>query len=95
VELLAAIAIAEGDAERAATLLGEATTLRGLPDEADPDVARVRAAARAGLGDEGFALAYERGTARPRDEVEAALAAGITTSAAGTLAGPAGRTPAR
>jgi predicted ATPase/DNA-binding SARP family transcriptional activator len=95
VELLAAIAIAEGDTERAATLLGEAKTLRGLPDEADPDVARVRAAARAVLGDEGFDLAYERGSARPRDAVEAALAAGVTTSAAGTLAGPAGRTPAR
>jgi predicted ATPase/DNA-binding SARP family transcriptional activator/tetratricopeptide (TPR) repeat protein len=95
VELLAAIALTEGDAERAAILLGEATVLRGLPDEADPDVARVRAAARAALGEEGYTLAYERGAARPRDAVEAALAAGVTTSAAGTPAGPAGRTPPR
>jgi predicted ATPase len=94
VELWAAIAIAEGDPERAAMLLGEATALRGLPDEADPDVARVRVAARAALGDEGFALAYERGAARPRDEVEAALAAGVT-SAAETPAAPAARTPPR
>jgi predicted ATPase/DNA-binding SARP family transcriptional activator len=94
VELLAAIALAEGEAARAATLLGEATKLRGLPDEADPDVARVRAATRSALGDEGFATAYRRGTARPRDEVEAALAAEIT-SAAGTPTAPAGRTPPR
>jgi len=94
VELRAAVAVAEGDPERAATLLGEATTLRGLPDEADPDVARVRAAARAALGDEGYALAHQRGTARPRDQVEAALASEVM-SAAGTPAAPAGRTPAR
>src|SRR6266511_3607482 len=94
VELRAAVAVAEGDPERAATLLGEATTLRGLPDEADPDVARVRAAARAALGDEGYALAHQRGTARPRDQVEAALAS-EDMSAAGTPAAPAGRTPAR
>jgi predicted ATPase/DNA-binding SARP family transcriptional activator len=95
VELLAAIAMADGEAERAAVLLGEATTLRGLPNEADPDTARVRAAARAVLGEQGFARSYERGTARPRDEVEAALAAGITTSAAETPAAQAARTPPR
>jgi predicted ATPase/DNA-binding SARP family transcriptional activator len=94
VELRAAVAVAEGDPERAATLLGEATTLRGLPDEADPDVARVRAAARAALGDEGYALAHQRGTARRRDQAEAALASEVM-SAAGTPAAPAGRTPAR
>ncbi len=94
VELLAPIALADGDAKRAATLLGEATALRGLPDEADPDVARVRAAARAALGDQGFALAYEHGAARPRDDVEAALAAEVTSDS-GTPAEPAGRTPPR
>jgi hypothetical protein len=93
-ELLAAIMMAEGRAERAATLLGNAAALRGMPDEADPDVLRVRAAARAALGDEGFALAEERGAARPREELEAALAAEVT-SAAGTPGGPAARTPPR
>jgi tetratricopeptide (TPR) repeat protein len=93
-ELLAAVVMAEGQAERAATLLGNATALRGVPDEADPDVLRVRAGARAALGDEGFTLATGRGAAQPRDELEAALAAEVT-SAAGTPAGPAERTPPR
>src|SRR6266542_1265748 len=70
VELRAAVAVAEGDPERAATLLGEATTLRGLPDEADPDVARVRAAARAALGDEGYALAHQRDSGGPGQRPE-------------------------
>jgi predicted ATPase len=94
VELLAEIALAGGDAERAAALLGTAEVLRGMADEADVDVARVRAAARAALGDEGFAQAYRRGTARPREEVLAALEAEVRP-AAGTPAGRAGRTPPR
>jgi hypothetical protein len=86
--------LAEGRAERAATLLGNAAALRGIPDEADPDVLRVRAAARAALGDEGFTLATERGTAQPRDELEAAMTTEVTSSA-GTPGGPAERTPPR
>jgi predicted ATPase/DNA-binding SARP family transcriptional activator len=94
VELLAAIALAEGDAGRAATLLGTAELLRGMPDEADRDVARVRGAARTALGDQGFALAHRRGAARPREQVLAELAEEVR-SAAGTPAGPAVRTPGR
>jgi predicted ATPase/DNA-binding SARP family transcriptional activator len=93
-ELLAAIVLAEGRAERATTLLGNAAALRGMPDEADPDVLRVRAAARAALGDEGFSLASERGTTQLRGELEAAMAAEVTSSA-GTPGGPAERTPPR
>jgi predicted ATPase/DNA-binding SARP family transcriptional activator len=93
VELLAAIAGAEGDPERSATLLGQAAALRGIGDEADPDVLRVRAAARAALGDEGFALAYERGTAWRRENLVEALTAEVTSSG-GTPAASAGRTPA-
>jgi predicted ATPase len=91
VELLADIALAGGDAEQAATLLGTAQVLRGMPEEADVDVVRMRAAARAALGEEGFARAYRRGAARPRDEVLAELS--VRSSAAGTPAAPAGRTP--
>ena len=94
VELLADIALAEGDAERAAALLGTAEVLRGMADEADVDVVRVRETARAALGDEGFAQAYRRGTARSREEVLAALAEEVRP-AAGTPATPAGRTPPR
>jgi predicted ATPase/DNA-binding SARP family transcriptional activator/tetratricopeptide (TPR) repeat protein len=76
VELLAAITLVLGDAREAASQLGMAEVLRGLPDEADRDVLRVRAATRAALGDKGFAHAYQRGAAWRRDEVLDALAAG-------------------
>jgi predicted ATPase/DNA-binding SARP family transcriptional activator len=94
VELRAGIALAEGDADRAAALLGTAEVVRGMADEADVDVVRVRAAARAALGEEGFALAHRRGTARPREEVLAALAEEVRP-AGGTPAAPAARTPPR
>jgi predicted ATPase/DNA-binding SARP family transcriptional activator len=94
VELLADIAVAGGDAERAAALLGTAEVLRGMADEADVDVVRVREAARAALGEEGFAQAYRRGVARSREEVLAALSDEVRP-AAGTPAAPAGRTPPR
>jgi len=94
VELRADIALAEGDAERAAALLGTAAVVRGMADEADVDVVRVHAAARAALGERGFALAHRRGTARPRAEVLEGLAEELS-SAGGTPAAPAGRTPPR
>jgi len=90
----AAVALAGGDAGRAAELLGVAEVLRGMPDEADADLRRVRTAARAALGDQGFDLAFGRGAARPRQEVLAGLAAEVS-SAAGTPAGPGERTPPR
>ena len=65
-----------------------------MPDEADVDLRRVREAARAALGDRGFALATGRGAARPREELLAALADGVRP-AAGRPAGPAGRPPPR
>jgi ATP/maltotriose-dependent transcriptional regulator MalT len=98
VGLAAAIALADGDAGQAAELLGAAEVLRGMPDEADLDLRRVREAARAALGDRGFTLAFRRGAARPREDVLAALAeggAGEVSSAAGTPPGPAERTPPR
>jgi hypothetical protein len=66
-----------------------------MPDEAGLDVRRVRDAARAALGAEGFARAHRRGAARPREEVLAALSAPVSSSGAGTRAGPAARTPPR
>ena len=94
VELLADIALADGDAEQAAVLLGTTEVLRGMPDEADVDVVRMRAAARAALGEESFARAYRRGAARPREEVLAGLSEEVR-SAGGTPAAPTGRTPQR
>jgi hypothetical protein len=92
--LVAAVALAGGDPERAAELLGMAEVLRGMPDEADADLRGVREAARAALGDQGYRLAFGRGAARPREEVLTALAARVS-SAAGTPAGPGERTPPR
>ena len=91
VELLAAVALHGGDAERAAFLLGSAEAVRGMPDEADIDARRVRAAARDALGDQGFAQAYRRGGARRRGEVIEAISAELS-SAAGTPSAPAERT---
>jgi tetratricopeptide (TPR) repeat protein len=96
VELRAEIELRRGDAAAAATLLGTADMLRGISDEANVDVVRIRGAARAALGDQGFAQAYRRGTARSRDEVLAELAAGAEVRCgAGTPAAPAERTPRR
>ncbi len=75
VELRADVALAAGDAGLAATLLGTAEVVRGVADQADPEVRRVRAGARAALGDPGFDRAYRRGAARSRAEVLEALGA--------------------
>jgi predicted ATPase len=72
-ELLAAVELADGRAERAAVLLGNAAKLRGMPDEADPDVLRVRAAARGAGGG-----ARRRGHVRRRN---AWRASGANTTA--------------
>jgi hypothetical protein len=63
VEGLAGVALLEGDGERAAFLLGAGTALRGIALAGDPDVARVRAGARARIGGSAFDRAHERGTA--------------------------------
>jgi len=59
-------------AERAATLLGAAHTIRGAFDEGSLDAPGARAAARSVLGGAGFDVAYERGRALGRDEALAA-----------------------
>ncbi|MBG0830453.1 winged helix-turn-helix domain-containing protein [Planomonospora sp. ID67723] len=66
-EGLAGVAMLEGDGERAALLLGIGTALRGTVLAGDPDVARVSAWCRAGIGEAAYAAAHARGTllARP------------------------------
>nr|WP_221308445.1 BTAD domain-containing putative transcriptional regulator [Nocardiopsis mwathae] len=63
------------DPERAATLLGYAEAVRGLPHVTDPWVGRVRDRARERLGDAGFAQAYDGGAATATDKVIAAVGA--------------------
>ncbi|MCY1142047.1 BTAD domain-containing putative transcriptional regulator [Actinoplanes sp. Pm04-4] len=59
---LADLTLREGDAERAAFLLGAADAVRGYRDRAVPDVDRIMVEARAALGDAGFEEAYRRAT---------------------------------
>ncbi len=72
-QAVADLALAGGDAERAAALLGVAVALRGTADEGSPDLLRVRAAATAALGAAGYAQAQRRGAALPRDAALAEL----------------------
>jgi predicted ATPase/DNA-binding SARP family transcriptional activator len=69
---LAGVALREGDAERAAFLLGAATALRGGQPHGSPDAARVTAQVRTLLGDAAFASAHGRGAALDPEEVRAA-----------------------
>jgi predicted ATPase/DNA-binding SARP family transcriptional activator len=80
-EGLAEVALLERDGERAALLLGVAAALRGAPVAGDPDVARVAAAARAGVGEPAYRRAYQRGAAMTRDQARTLL--GAPPSAAG------------
>ncbi|WP_169943989.1 BTAD domain-containing putative transcriptional regulator [Microbispora sp. H11081] len=62
-EGIAGVSLLEGNAERAAWLLGVGAALRGAPAVADPDVARVAARCRAALGGDPFDRAYAQGRA--------------------------------
>jgi predicted ATPase/DNA-binding SARP family transcriptional activator len=69
----------------AATLLGAAHTMRGAFDAGSLDAPRARQAARAVLGDGGFAAAYERGRALGQDEALAAAEGAIARLAGQVL----------
>jgi predicted ATPase/DNA-binding SARP family transcriptional activator/tetratricopeptide (TPR) repeat protein len=58
---LADAALRADDAPRAATLLGAAEGVRGVPDRSDTDGERVAAAARVALGPAAYESAFERG----------------------------------
>jgi hypothetical protein len=58
---LADLALREGDAERAAELLGASCAIRGSTDRSVPDEERVADAARSVLGDTRYGEAYQRG----------------------------------
>ncbi|MEC3980528.1 BTAD domain-containing putative transcriptional regulator [Amycolatopsis sp. H20-H5] len=75
-EGLAGVAQLDGEAERAAMLLGAGAAVRGMALAVDPDVARVRSAARALIGDEAFDRAYGLGLAMTT--TKALTTAGVT-----------------
>ncbi len=58
---LADLALREGDAERAAELLGAGFAIRGSTDRSVPDEERVAAQARSVLGDTAYGQAYQSG----------------------------------
>ncbi|GHE94916.1 SARP family transcriptional regulator [Amycolatopsis deserti] len=64
----------DGDAEGAAEQLGMAVALRGATRPGDQDVAGVAAGCQKLLGADAFAIAYDRGAARPYEEIIARLA---------------------
>jgi tetratricopeptide (TPR) repeat protein len=69
VEGMAGLALAAGDPERAARLLGAGRSLRGSSLPGDPDVTVVAAAARAELGAAAYDRAYEEGAALTAEDV--------------------------
>ncbi|GAB3967093.1 BTAD domain-containing putative transcriptional regulator [Actinoallomurus acanthiterrae] len=71
---LADHAVAGGDHERAATLLGAAVGVRGTEDRSLTDPPRIERAAREVLGDERFDTAYARGRAMGVEDAAAYLA---------------------
>ncbi|WP_030453554.1 BTAD domain-containing putative transcriptional regulator [Herbidospora cretacea] len=72
---VADLALRRGEHAQAARLLGAAEAVRGTPDHSLPDAARIAAATRARLGDEGFAEAVEEGRRRDwRELAEVTLA---------------------
>ncbi|MGI5163964.1 AfsR/SARP family transcriptional regulator [Spirillospora sp. CA-253888] len=65
----AALALHDGEAGRAAELLGTAEALRGSRDLSQPDEGAAAERARAALGEAAFAASYRRGLARTFDGV--------------------------
>jgi hypothetical protein len=59
---VADLALRREQYEQAARLLAASSSVRGLPDLSQPDVARIEQAARSRLGDTGFAEAAREGT---------------------------------
>jgi predicted ATPase/DNA-binding SARP family transcriptional activator len=72
--VLAELAAARADFERAAEVLGAATSLRGANDPTSPDIAKLTARLRTKLGDDAFEAAYGAGVALDRAAATARLA---------------------
>ncbi|MFF0312663.1 ATP-binding protein [Streptosporangium sp. NPDC004379] len=70
---VAELALRSGAAGDAASVLGAAHALRGVPDVGDPDVRRVSRELRAALGPEAYRAAYDRGRGLGRDDALAVV----------------------
>ncbi|MFJ8584718.1 AfsR/SARP family transcriptional regulator [Streptomyces sp. NPDC093595] len=78
----AGVALARGDAEAAARLLGAATALRGAEDLSDEDARDLTGRATRTLGTEGFTAAYAAGRALSREGARALVSASLTVPGA-------------
>ncbi|WP_214408182.1 ATP-binding protein, partial [Pseudonocardia lacus] len=85
-EAAARLAFAEGDPERAATLLGVAVGQRGEPDLGDPEVVALDAAVRRALGDTAAERAFETGRTMPRPAGLEYVSAGVAVGEPGLIA---------
>jgi len=72
--LSARVAVAAGRPAEAAELLGAAAVVRGAPDDANPEIVRVRDELAETLGADAFQAAYARGLQATRDAALALLA---------------------
>jgi predicted ATPase/DNA-binding SARP family transcriptional activator len=68
---VADLALRRDQYEQAARLLAASNAVRGLPDRANPDMARIEQAARSRLGDPGFAEAAREGMETSWDQLVA------------------------
>jgi predicted ATPase/DNA-binding SARP family transcriptional activator len=68
---VADLALRRDQYEQAARLLAASTAVRGLPDRANPDMARIERTARSRLGDVGFAEAAREGAETSWSELAA------------------------
>lgn len=73
VESVAAVAIADGDPEGAARMLGLCAAVRGIRGAPDRDTRRTIELARAALGDATYEQLYEAGASTPREDALAEL----------------------
>jgi predicted ATPase/DNA-binding SARP family transcriptional activator len=81
----ARLAARQGRTADAAEMLGAAAVVRGAPDEANIEVARLSAELRGALGEHAYGAAYARGLGAERD---AALARLAPTASDATAVGP-------
>ena len=73
---IADLALRRDQYEQAARLLAASTTVRGLPDRSQPDMARIEQAARRRLGDKRFTEATHEGAQASWRELVAVTLAG-------------------
>jgi hypothetical protein len=75
VEACASLAVAEGDHRQASSLLGLGTAARGTADQGNPDVRATVAAAREGVGEAEFEVAFGATAALSSVQAQSRIAA--------------------